>query len=112
MEVEGSLVWVVAGDTTVPSHRQHGVRLLPCFDAYVVGSQPRDLLFPGRAAQRALIPSGQAGNYPVFLVDGIVAGVWHQRRSGRWLDVTVEPFGRLDAPPGLTIGTISAGAHA
>ena len=26
---------------------------------------------------------GQAGNYPVVLVDGVVGGVWHQRRSGR-----------------------------
>ena len=33
-----------------------GVRLLPYFDAYVVGSRPRHLLFPGRAAERALRP--------------------------------------------------------
>ena len=39
-----------------------GVRLLPYFDAYVVGSRPRHLLFPGRARERALVPSGQAGN--------------------------------------------------
>ena len=32
-----------------------GVRLLPYFDAYVVGSHPRDRLFPGKAA-RALSP--------------------------------------------------------
>lgn len=72
-------------------------RLLPYFDAYTVGSQPCERLFPGRAAQRALTPSGQAGNYPVLLIDGTVAGVWHQRRSGRWLDITVEPFDQLTA---------------
>jgi hypothetical protein len=131
VEVNGSLAWVVAGDTAFPSRMLPGVRLLPYFDAYVVGSQPRELLFPVRAAQRALTPSGQAGNYPVLLIDGTVAGVWHQRRSGRWLDITVEPFDQLtaqerrdldgqvermgaflNAQPRLTIGTVIAGAHA
>jgi len=131
VEVNGSLAWVVAGDTAFPSSRLQSVRLLPYFDAYTVGSQPRELLFPGRAAQRALTPSGQAGNYPVLLIDGTVAGVWHQRRSGRWLDITVEPFDQLtakerrdldgqvermgaflNAQPRLTIGTVIAGAHA
>lgn len=131
VEVNGSQAWVVAGDTDFPSATPQSVRLLPYFDAYTVGSQPRELLFPGLAARRALTPSGQAGNYPVLLVNGIVAGVWHQRRSGRRLDVTVEPFDQLtaeqrraldeqverlgaflDAQPRLTIGTVSTRAHA
>jgi hypothetical protein len=49
----------------------------------------------GAAAARALTPSGQAGNYPVLLVDGEVGGVWHQRRSGRKLAITVESLGEL-----------------
>lgn len=88
VEVEGSLAWVAAGDTTAPPASPKGVRLLPYFDAYTVGCQPRELLFPGRAAERAL-SGGQAGNVPVLLIDGTVAGVWHQRRSGRRLDITV-----------------------
>lgn len=130
VELNGGRAWVVAGDTDFPSTVPQSVRLLPYFDAYIVGSQPRELLFPGQAARRALTPSGQAGNYPVLLVNGIVAGVWHQRRSGRRLDITVEPFDRLgaqqrraldgqverlgtflDVQPRLTIGTVSAGAH-
>jgi hypothetical protein len=108
-----------------------GVLLLPYFDAFVVGSQPRDRLFPGGAADRALAPSGQAGNFPVLLVDGEVAGVWHQRRSGGKIDITVEPLvsltagrrraleaqaGRigeiLEGRPRLVVGTVTAGAHA
>lgn len=131
IEVNGSQAWVVAGDTTFSSSILQTVRLLPYFDAYIVGSQPREMLFPGQAAQRALTPTGQAGNYPVLLIDGIVAGVWHQRRSGRWLDITVEPLEQLttaerhdldeqvermrtflSAQPRLTIGPVSAGAHA
>jgi hypothetical protein len=104
---------------------------LPYFDAYVVAGQPRARLFPGTAAKRALSPSGQAGNYPVLLIDGVVGGVWHQRRSGRRLDITVEPLGSLsvrqrreledeaglvgrvmEAEPTLRVGTVVVGAHA
>ncbi|MFC7586379.1 DNA glycosylase AlkZ-like family protein [Nonomuraea antimicrobica] len=106
------------------------MRLLPYFDAYVVAGRPRELLYPGAAAGRALA-GGQAGNFPVLLVDGEVAGVWHQRRSGKRMDVTVEPLRDLtaaqsreleeqvervgavmEATPRLTIGTVTVGAHA
>ena len=109
--------------------RREGVRLLPYFDAYGVGAHPRPLVFPGIAAERALA-NNQAGTVPVLLVDGVVAGVWHQRRTGRRLTVTVEPFGRLaarrrrelddqvarvgeilEATPELTIGAVTAGGH-
>jgi hypothetical protein len=104
--------------------------LLPYFDAYGVGSFPRELLFPGKAFARATA-RGQAGNYPLLLVDGIVAGVWHQKKSGRTLHVTVEaltPLNRrrrkqLDAEvdrlaailggaPSLTLGDVAVGPHA
>jgi hypothetical protein len=73
-----------------------GVRLLPYFDAYVVGSHPRELVYPGPAAERAMA-GGQAGNFPVLLIDGVVSGVWHQRRSGRKLEITVDPIRTLTA---------------
>jgi hypothetical protein len=127
--VDGSTAWMVAGDTTMPDEPPEGVRLLPYFDAYGVGSHPRPLVFPGVAADRALT-GGQAGTVQVLLVDGVVGGVWHQRRSGRRTAVTVEPFTRLsaarrraldhevarvghilEATPTLTIGSIPAGSH-
>ena len=86
--------WQLPGEPT--SAKPEGVRLLPYFDAYVVAGRPRELLFPGRAADRALA-RGQAGNYPALLVDGDVAGVWHLRRSGRRSVVTVEPIARMNA---------------
>ncbi|MEV5567892.1 winged helix DNA-binding domain-containing protein [Streptomyces sp. NPDC052196] len=131
VDLGGTACWVNAGDTTMASSPPRGVRLLPYFDAYVVAGRPRELLFPGRAAERALVPSGQAGNYPVLLIDGTVAGVWHQRRSGRRIHVTVEPLtplgpaalaeldeeiervgAILEGKPELTIGTVTTGAHA
>ncbi len=131
VDFDGTPAWVAAGDTAMPAVAPRGLRLLPYFDAYTIGSQPRQRLFPGRAAERALSPSGQAGNFPVLLVDGTVAGVWHQRRSGRYLDLTVEPLGPLgakrrreldeevdriglilDGTPRLTVGPVTVGGHA
>ncbi|AWS42105.1 winged helix DNA-binding domain-containing protein [Streptosporangium sp. 'caverna'] len=128
VEVEGASAWVAAGDTEVPPAPPRGVRLLPYFDgyAYRVGNQPPELLYPGRAAERVL-----PGNFQVLLVDGVVAGLWHQRRSGRRIDITVEPLVQLtasqrdeldhqgervgeilEASPRLTIGTVTVGGHA
>jgi hypothetical protein len=127
VQLDGTTAWL---STNTPATEVKGVRLLPYFDAYTVGCHPRELLFPGRAWDRALA-RGQAGNYPVLLIDGTVKGVWHQRRSGRKIAVTVEPFGKLTAgqkrelddqvtrvgeilegAPTLAIGTVTAGAHA
>jgi hypothetical protein len=131
VEVDGQPAWTLAGDTGTPQEPPHGVRLLPYFDAFVVVGQPREWLYPGAAATRALTPTGQAGNYPVVLVDGVVGGVWHQKRSGRRLAITVEPLCKLtagqrrqldaevelvgavsEAQPTLTVGTVTVGPHA
>lgn len=132
VELEGEPAWVAAGDTEEPPPEScRGVRLLPYFDAFAVAGQPRERLFPGAAATRALSPAGQAGNYPVVLVDGVVGGVWHGRRSGRKLTLTVEvlrdltPAQRrqlddevdlvgtvMEATPTLVVGPVTAGPHA
>lgn len=61
----------------------------PCY-------HPRPMVFPGAAAERAL-NRGAAGQVPVLLVDGVVAGRWQHRRSGRRVTVTVEPFAAFGA---------------
>lgn len=133
VEFAGMSAWVNRGDTAMPDLEEAvgGVLLLPYFDAYVVGSQPREKLFPAHAAARALAPSSQAGNYPVLIIDGVVAGVWHQQRSGKRIEVTVEPLTKLSADrrqaldtqvdrlgeilegdPRLTVGKVTVGPHA
>jgi len=126
----GERAWIVAGDGAFPADPPQGVRLLPYFDAYGIGCHPRGLLFPGRAAERALA-RGQAGPYPLLLLDGVVGGVWHQRRAGRRIVLTVEPLRRLSAARSgaleaeaervaaalegrldLRIGPVRVGAHA
>ncbi|MFC9679973.1 winged helix DNA-binding domain-containing protein [Streptomyces sp. NPDC056948] len=130
VDFEGTPAWVAAGDTDFPDGPARGVRLLPYFDAYVIAGQPRERLFPGEAYRRALA-GGQAGNYPVLLVDGVAAGVWHQRRRGRRTTVTVEPLARLtarqerelgeqaervgevlEATAELVVGEVTVGPHA
>jgi hypothetical protein len=131
VELDGEPAWTLAGDTSTPSEPHRGIHLLPYFDAYIVASQPRERLYPGAAATRALTPAGQAGNHSVLLVDGIVGGVWHQRRSGRKVAITIEPLRELsatqrrqladevdlvgavmEATSSLTLGTVTVGPHA
>jgi DNA glycosylase AlkZ-like len=131
VELDGETTWIAAGDDETRQEPHRGIRLLPYFDAFAVVCQPRERVYPGAATTRALSPTGQAGNYPVVLVDGVVGGVWHQRRSGRRLAITVEPIRDLTAAhrrqlddevglvgavmgaePTLTVGTVTVGPHA
>jgi hypothetical protein len=130
VRLDGDESWIVKGDTDVPDDAPSGLLLLPYFDVYVVGSYPREKLYPGKAWERALARS-QAGNYPVLLIDGIVSGVWHQKKAGKKLKITVEPLKDLttkqqkaldnevqriaeiqEATADLTIGTVTVGGHA
>lgn len=127
--IDGAVAWIVAGDSEFPEETLTGLRLLPYCDAYAIGCHPREWLYPGHAGDRALA-RGQAGTVPVLLIDGVVAGVWHQRRIGRTLAITVEPFRRLtrtqlreldaqvervgtilEGEPEITIGEVTAGKH-
>lgn len=132
VELAGTRAWLPAGPWGTPD-RPRGIRLLPYFDAYVVGGRPRGRLFPGVATERALVGGkvgGQAGTKPVLMADGVVAGLWHQRRAGRKLEITVESFGDLTASQhrelkdqverlgefhgcavGLTLGPVAARSH-
>jgi hypothetical protein len=131
VEFAGTQSWLWAGDTATTAATPPGIRLLPYFDAYAVACQPRELLFADQAAERALSRTGQAGTFPVLLVDGAVGGLWHQRLADRKLEVTVEPFDPLTASrrseldveverlgaflgavPELTIGAVTIGSHA
>jgi Winged helix DNA-binding domain len=96
VSIEGGPAWTEAGDAEPPDRDAAVgcVRLLPYFDgyAYRVGILAPELLYPGTAGTR-LFPYA----YQTLLVDGVVAGIWHQRRSGTRVTITVEPFGELSA---------------
>lgn len=130
VDLDGQPAWLAADDLGFPEEPPRGTRLLPYFDALAIAAHPRERFYPGRAYERALA-GGQAGNYPVLVVDGEVAGVWHQRRSARKARISVEPLadlapvrqrelesevdriGRLQGLVAeLTIGEVTVGPHA
>jgi hypothetical protein len=129
IDLAGTTALLPTGDADADGEPDDRLRLLPYFDPYVVGCHPRSLLFPGDAAQRALT-QGQAGTRAVVLAGGTVTGIWHHRRAGRRVALTVEPFTALskrqlrqlddeverigsvlEATPTLTVGTVTAGRH-
>lgn len=129
VDVEGTHAWVLADDRTFQAPPARGLRLLPYFDAFTIAWQPRELMFPGRAAGRAL-SNGQAGPMPLLLVDGTVGGIWRQAKSTNRLSITVEPFVDLQPkrlreleaqiarlgeiaglPSKLAIGEVTGAAH-
>ena len=75
------------------------MRLLPEYDVYVMGFRERDVLVPERV--RELIASNGRGRYEgpaavrLVLVDGVAAGLWQRRRSGKRIELGVRLAGRL-----------------
>jgi hypothetical protein len=127
VDVEGTRAWIVPGDLDVPAPVE-SVFLLPYFDGYSyrVGNQPPGLLYPGKAKERVL-----PGNFQNLVIDGEVAGLWHQKKSGKRVDITVEPLRKLGkrqhaqlevqaervgeilgATPTVTYGLVTVGGHA
>ena len=71
------------------------VRLLPAWDAYLLGHRNRDIVVDRRHVRR--VNRGGGWVHPVVLVDGRVAGVWRTDRQARRLRVTVERFVPISA---------------
>jgi hypothetical protein len=69
------------------------VRLLPHFDAYLLGYDSRDLVLSPEFAGR--IQAGGGMIHPSIVLDGRIVGTWRQRRRRDALEITVEPFERL-----------------
>ena len=69
------------------------VRLLPAFDAYLLGYRRRDLAVPP-ALQRRL-QRGGGWLHPAVVVNGRAVAAWSLRRDGRRAHVDVEPVERI-----------------
>jgi hypothetical protein len=92
VDVDGRSAFVLAGDTTFTELRP-GVRLLPEYDAYIMGSRERERLVPEPV--RELIAQHKRGRYEgpagvrFVLVDGLAAGLWERTRRGRRIDLQI-----------------------
>lgn len=73
-----------------------GVRLLPRFDAYLLGYRHRDMIV--RSDFIRLIQPGGGVMHPFVLVDGRVAGVWALKTGRAGARLQVKPFVRLARP--------------
>jgi Winged helix DNA-binding domain len=97
VDVEGRRALALAEDARVleKARPDRRARLLPGFDPYVVGFQPRDALVEPEFKARVSRTAGWIS--PVVLVGGKPVGVWqHKHRKGT-LEIAVEPFGKLPA---------------
>jgi hypothetical protein len=93
VEVEGRQVYVLSHtlDKLKALKAARSIRLLPQFDAYVVGLSRDDTqLLP--AAQKARVFRPQGWISAVVLVDGRVAGVWELSQQGSHSTANVELF--------------------
>jgi hypothetical protein len=97
VSVEGVKGWAMPADVRriralEPST---AVRLLPLFDAYVMGFRPREELHEKRVASKIFRTAGWVT--PVVLIGGRAEGVWGYERGPRGVEVTVEPFRKLSS---------------
>ena len=98
VDVAGEAMWMLEADAQAAraAAAPHGIRLLPGFDQYVIGSTRHvERLMPGPHGARVHRPQGWVS--PVLLVGGRMDGVWRHERKGRRLLVTIEPFVALRA---------------
>jgi hypothetical protein len=70
------------------------LRLLPTWDAYLLGWKERGFLIAESHLPRIYV-GGMIG--PAVAVDGLVAGSWKARRDGKRLVTEIEAFKRLPA---------------
>jgi len=101
--VEGRRAFLLAADADeAGAPRPEGPpRLLPEYDAYVLGFRERERFIPDAA--RARIRAHPKGRFegpacvPLLIVDGVVAGLWERRRRGKQVEIRVEPLAPLAA---------------
>jgi winged helix DNA-binding protein len=97
VDVEGTTGWVGPKELRRMQELEapSTVRLLPNFDAYVMGFRQRERMVEKRLFDRVFRKAGWIS--PVVLVDGRIAGVWKHERGSRGIEVGVQRFGRLGA---------------
>jgi len=95
VSVEGRRAWVLRKDLVdlTRTTTMQSVRLLPSFDAYLLGHRDKSHLVDAAHYKRVYRKAGWLS--PVVLVDGKVAGLWtHATKGGNGI-VTIEPFRSL-----------------
>jgi hypothetical protein len=98
IELEGRSAFVVQGDKRFPKPTAT-VRLLPEYDAYVMGFRERDVLVPD-AVRRQVAAHGR-GKYEgpagvrFLLIDGVAAGLWERKKRAKRIELHVTTSRKL-----------------
>jgi len=94
VRVERSRMWILTGDDADLDRDPASVRLLPQYDAYVLGFRPRDLLVP--APVKDYIRRDPKGRWETvtglspLVVDGVATGLWRRTKTRRGVRVDVD----------------------
>jgi hypothetical protein len=97
VEVAGAPAWVLGngGSLSLAEGGAAQVRLLPAFDAYLLGYRDRRLMMSAAAERR--IQRGGGWLHPTVAVDGWVVASWKSAsRKGR-MEIDIEPFEPISA---------------
>jgi hypothetical protein len=101
VDVEGQRAFVLAGDAAFP-RSPPSLRLLPEYDAYVMGFREREHLVP--EAVREQIAAHGRGRYEgpagvrLVIVDGVARGLWERKKRGKRVDLRVVMTATLTRP--------------
>ncbi|MBT9547398.1 MAG: AlkZ family DNA glycosylase [Candidatus Sericytochromatia bacterium] len=68
--------------------------LLPAFDEYLIGYQDRDSVLDPQFAD-LVIPGKNGVFHPVFLLDGLVRGIWKRQIKRKNVQIQLFPFKKL-----------------
>ncbi len=96
--VTGQPAWILAecsGSTRESAGQTQIVRLLPHFDAYLLGYRNRDLVVAPRYNRR--VQRGGGWLRQVVIVNGWVVATWSYNDKGKRQNVIVEPLEELDS---------------
>lgn len=98
IDIEGRSAFVVEGDKRFPKPTPT-LRLLPEYDAYVMGFRERDQLVP--AAVRRQVAAHGRGKYEgpagvrFLVIDGVAVGLWERKKRARRIELHVTPSRKL-----------------
>jgi hypothetical protein len=98
IEVAGRNAFVLQGDKRFPRVTTT-LRLLPEYDAYVMGFRERDQLVP-EGVRRQVAAHGR-GKYEgpagvrFLMIDGVAAGLWERKKHARRIELQVTPSRKL-----------------
>jgi hypothetical protein len=98
VEIDGQAAWIPESRVSWLDDLPDDVswaRLLPAYDALLLGYDRRDWIVPDDYARR--VHPGGGVIRATLLLDGQVAGIWRTKRGKSGVTITVEPFESLPA---------------